>query len=205
MNGEPKDGYEQVFRLLQNQPIDVATDIFERIRHGSNVLDVLRYVQYGSLRYQLSLVPDTTFQYVSPHLVDMMPLFQGPFNPYLDSKLYKSLDISPRPTLPSTSSSIPNHEAIYSIPYPGTRIEDARLTSRHSKPALWTSISSDDAFVRRLLETYFLYEFPFWPCFQKDFFLDDMSAGIEDHCSSFLVNVILTAGCVSCALSDTSS
>jgi hypothetical protein len=124
----------------------------------------------------------------------MMPLFDGTDNPYLSSRLYHAL-----------SQEAPHHgidikeqtyNAIYHVPYPGARMYDPRMSPHTLRPSRWTSISDDDVFLVRLLEGYFLYEFPLWPCFHKDHFLDDMTAARTDYCSPLLVNAVLTAACV---------
>jgi len=189
------DGLEQVFSLLRSQPVDVAHKILTQIRRGADVHTILRYMEYGSLRLQLMLVPDTTFQFTSPYLADMMPLFGGIDNPYLNSRLYKALSIEAAHHGTDVADQI--EHAIYRVPYPGARIYDPRISPELLRPSRWTSVSSDNVFLTRLLEAYLLYEFPLWPCFHKDHFLDDMAAGRTDYCSPLLVNSILTAACVS--------
>jgi hypothetical protein len=158
---------------------------------------VLRFIEYGNLRLQLKLVPDTTYQFTSPYLVDMLPLSAETDNPYLGSKLYSALfaETQAAHELPETEEQ--TREANYRIPYSGARIYDMRISPESLKPSKWTSISSNDVFLTQLLECYFLYEFPLWPCFHKDHFLDDMAAGRNDYCSSLLVNSIFTTACVS--------
>jgi hypothetical protein len=141
------------------------------------------------------LVPGTTYQFTSPYLADMMPLFDGTDNPYLTSRLYKAL--SHETPHHGTEIHEQTYRAIYHVPYHGARMYDPRMSPDSLRPSRWTSISDDDAFLTRLLECYFLYEFPLWPCFHKDHFLDDMTTGKTDYCSPLLVNAILTAGCVS--------
>jgi hypothetical protein len=195
MRAQSSDDLERVFALLRSQPVDIANEIFTQIRRGSDVQTTLRYIEYGSLRLQLMLIPDTTFQFTSPYLADMMPLFGGIDNPYLSSRLYKALSSESRATHHGAEIEEQRREAVYRVPYPGARIYDTRISPEKLKPSRWTSISTDDVFLTRLLEGYFLYEFPLWPCFHKDHFLDDMTAGNSDYCSSLLVNAILTAAC----------
>ncbi|KAA8611295.1 Zn(2)-C6 fungal-type DNA-binding domain protein [Pyrenophora tritici-repentis] len=183
-------GLEQVFALLRSQPFHVAQQILIHIRRGTDIHSILRYVEYGSLRLQLMLVPDTTFQFTSPYLADMMPLFQGTDNPYLSSRLYQALSAEA-----SQQGTEAVEHAIYRVPYPGARIYDPRISPELLKPSKWTSVSSDHVFLTRLLEAYLLYEYPLWPCFHKDHFLGDMTSGRTDYCSPLLVNAILTAAC----------
>jgi hypothetical protein len=188
---------ERIFVHLQSQPLDIANEILRQIRLGADTQAVLRFVEYGSLRLQLMLVPDTTYQFTSPYLADMLPLFSRTDNPYLNSKLYRTMIAETQAAHRGLEIEEQLHEAVYHAPYSGARIYDMRISSEPLKPSRWTSISSDDVFLTRLLECYFLYEYPLWPCFHKDHFLDDMTAGRNDYCSPLLVNCILTAACVS--------
>ncbi|KAF2186137.1 hypothetical protein K469DRAFT_726495 [Zopfia rhizophila CBS 207.26] len=190
--------YEELYNLLQTRPDNVATEIFRRIRQGADVQSILRHVQDGDLLLQISLLPDTQYRSGVPLHADLKPLYRHANNPYLDSVLYRS-------TLGS-SPSVGQHtvvrdkitsdrESVYHTPYYDAQIIDARLNSATLKISNWTSISSDEKFLRKLLETYFLFEYPFYPFFHKDIFLDDMIAGRHDFCSSLLVNTILASAC----------
>jgi hypothetical protein len=179
---------------LRSQPLDVAHQLLAQLRRGTDVHTILRFIEYGSLRHQLMLVPDTTYQFTSPYLADMMPLFDGTDNPYLASRLYQAL--SHETAHHGTEIKEQTYHAIYHVPYPGVRMYDPQMSPDTLRPSKWTSISSDDVFLTRLLEAYFVYEFPLWPCFHKDHFLHDMTTGNTDYCSPFLVNAILTAACV---------
>lgn len=195
MQFHPHHALEHILAHLRSQPRGVAHDLLGQLRRGTDVHTVLRFIEYGSLRLQLMLVPDTTYQFTSPYLADMMPLFDDADNPYLTSRLYKAL--SQQTPHHGTEIREQTYHAIYHVPYPGARMYDPRVSPDLLKPSKWTSISDDDVFLTNLLEVYFLYEFPLWPCFHKDHFLDDMIAGRTDYCSPLLVNTILTAGCVS--------
>ncbi|KAF1945718.1 hypothetical protein EJ02DRAFT_396085 [Clathrospora elynae] len=186
---------EHIFVHLHSQPADVANEIFNRIRSGTDLSGLLRFIEYGNLRQQLMLVPNTSYQFTAPYLADMMPLFEGPYNPYMHSKLYTALlaESKAAPHGPEAKQQI--RDAVYHIPYPGARIYDNRISPQSLKPHRWTLVSADDVFLTRLLEGYFLYEFPLWPCFHKDHFLDDMTTMKNDYCSPFLVSAILTAAC----------
>ncbi|KAI4622139.1 hypothetical protein J4E83_004879 [Alternaria metachromatica] len=168
-----------IFAHLRSQPWHVAQDILTQLRRGTDERTLLRFLEYGSLRVQLKLVPDTTYQFTAPYLADMMPLFDGADNPYLASRLYKAL--SNETAHHGTDIQEQTDSAIYHVPYPGTRMYDPRMSPDTLRPSKWTSISDDDVFLTRLLEGYFLYEFPLWPCFHKDHFLDDMTAGRTDY------------------------
>jgi hypothetical protein len=161
---------------------------------------VLRFIDYGNPHPQLKLVLSTTYQFTSPYLADMLPLSAETHNPYLGSKLYSALFAETQAAHEPPETEEQTREANYPVPYSGARIYDMRISPESLKPFRWTSISSNDVFLTQLLECYFLYDFPLWPCFHKDHFLDDMAAGHNDYCSWLLVNSIFTTACVS--LSD---
>ncbi|RYO09559.1 hypothetical protein AA0119_g978 [Alternaria tenuissima] len=184
---------QRIFAHLRTQPWPIAHETLGLLRRGTDVHAVLRFLEYGSLRLQLMLVPDTTYQFTLPYLADMMPLFDSTDNPYLTSRLYKAL--SHETAHHSTEIQEHTYHAIYHVPYPGARMYDPRMSPESLRPSRWTPISHDDVFLIRLLEDYFLYEYPLWPCFHKDHFLDDMATGRNDYCSPLLVNAILTAAC----------
>ncbi|KAI4914966.1 hypothetical protein J4E90_005003 [Alternaria incomplexa] len=190
-----------IFAHLRSQPWHVAQDLLAQLRRGTDERSLLRFLEYGSLRVQLKLVPDTTYQFTAPYLADMMPLFGSADNPYLASRLYKAL--SNETAHHGTDIQEQTHSAIYHVPYPGARMYDPRMSPDTLRPSKWTSISDDDVFLTRLLEGYFLYEFPLWPCFHKDHFLDDMTAERSDYCSPLLVSAILTAACTPIYLGQT--
>ncbi|KAF5690745.1 NirA-like nitrate assimilation regulatory protein [Fusarium denticulatum] len=59
----------------------------------------------------------------------------------------------------------------------------------------WTCIIDDNKLLRKLLETYFMTEYTFYPAFHKNYFLEDMAAGRSDYCSSLLVHAALASAC----------
>ncbi|KAM3464249.1 hypothetical protein NHJ6243_002556 [Beauveria neobassiana] len=81
----------------------------------------------------------------------------------------------------------------YFIPHHAAELMDPRFGS--VKLSEWTAVTRDNAFLTHLLKIYFQFEFPFFPFFHKDYFLEDLIAGCEECCSSLLVNAILAAAC----------
>jgi hypothetical protein len=62
---------------------------------------------------------------------------------------------------------------------------------------MWTSVTSDDDLVRKLLGIYFQFEYPRNRFFAKEPFLDDLANGEMRFCSPLLVNAILANAAVS--------
>ncbi|KAL6710509.1 hypothetical protein ACN47E_008557 [Coniothyrium glycines] len=193
---ESRHGFEYIHRLLQSQSHEVAIQIFERIRQGSDIGSIIRFVQYGALRQHLSLVARPSACFASSYIDDVLPLLPREDNPYLGSKLHDFVVGVPNTSSGSPLTDRPPHdEASLHIPFPGARLYDERFANETLSLSRWTSISSDEHFLHGLLEAYFVYEFPFWPCLHMETFLEDLAAGSQENCSSFLINVILTAGC----------
>ncbi|KAI3578916.1 hypothetical protein IWW34DRAFT_805551 [Fusarium oxysporum f. sp. albedinis] len=65
----------------------------------------------------------------------------------------------------------------------------------HIDAQKWTCIIDDKSLLRKLLETYFMTEYTFYPAFQKNYFLEDMAAGRSKYCSSLLVHAVLASAC----------
>jgi len=59
----------------------------------------------------------------------------------------------------------------------------------------WTTVTSDEAFVEHLLALYFCWEYPTFASLSKEHFLEDFRNGNPRHCSSLLVNALLSIGC----------
>jgi hypothetical protein len=80
------------------------------------------------------------------------------------------------------------------MPYHAAEMIDPRLSS--VRAAKWTSVTTDNALVSKLLAVFLQYEYPRTRVFQKDLFLDDLVQGKTDFCSSLLVNCILANAAV---------
>ncbi|GAB1312659.1 Zn(2)-C6 fungal-type domain-containing protein [Madurella fahalii] len=187
---------EELYALLRTRDQTEVNEILRRLRAGSDVESILRYVRDGDLLLQLRLAPETRFRYCFPDFANWPTVFNDPEDPYLAAQL---LDIDPAmhtrsqiASLPSPplDTSIPPH--VYRMPYHAAQIADPRLAS--VRAARWTSVTTDDALVSRLLSLYLQFDYPTSPCFQKDLFLDDLARGSTGFCSSLLVNAILATG-----------
>lgn len=58
----------------------------------------------------------------------------------------------------------------------------------------WTTITSDDSVVQRLLALYFCWEYPVFAAFSKEHFIKDFCEGRARYCSPILVNALLALG-----------
>jgi hypothetical protein len=188
---------EQLVHALQVREEADATAIFGRLRQGANVESIVQHLRAGDVLTQIHLCPETRLRYDFPYRPQMPSALLIPNNPYLDSVIYKAAFITPETgllshsTLPHTD----NLTAPYLKPYMAATLADPRLDL--VKPSQWTSVSTDDDFLRDLLCQYFLYEYLFFSCFNKDLFLQDMLSGSTQFCSPLLVNPVLALACVS--------
>ncbi|KAK1757423.1 hypothetical protein QBC47DRAFT_155922 [Echria macrotheca] len=197
-----KTTYEQLFEFLQFKSDRDAKEIFRRIRAGADIHSILRYVNYGDPLVQLAVVPEARYRYEFPFVSEMPALLIRPDNPYLDSKVY---EFSLRPPLETkgqsnstTSSSSPEPVGDptlepYLKPFHAVTMLDPLLDA--VKPSKWTSVSSDDTLLRKLLHEYFVNEHECFTVFHKDFFLQDMANMRPRFCSQLLVNAVLCMGC----------
>ena len=142
---------------------------------------ILRQVRAGDL-LQLALVPDTRYQYEFPFISTMPAFLEIPDNPWLNSIVFE---------IASRQLQLPEAEHLspYLKPFHAVEMIDPRLSNIIASQ--WTSVTSNDQLVQRLLQAYFAGVYPTEPAFQKDYFLADMIAGRREFCSSSLINAVL--------------
>ncbi|KAH0531151.1 hypothetical protein TsFJ059_000019 [Trichoderma semiorbis] len=192
-------GLVDALRFRDQADVDA---VLRRLRQGHDVESIARQIQTGDLLLQMRLSPETRFRHVLPYRSQMPLQLLTAHNPYLDSSLYEATFASPESDMsmsipPSSSSSAlrrGEHRPQYLKPYVAASIVDPRLDA--VKPSEWTTVSSDDNLMRKLLSLYFFHEFSWLNCFHKDLFLEDMLSGSTRFCSSLLVNAVLTQACV---------
>jgi hypothetical protein len=126
---------------------------------------------------------------------------QTPTNPYLQSLVYEvtlNTTILSEPGRASLGSPVEDrYSPQYLKPFLAATLVEPKLDA--VRPSKWTEVSKDDELMRSLISTYFLNEYQWYPCFQKDDFLEDMRSGSTRYCSSLLVNTVLAFACVSLA------
>ncbi|GAM83830.1 hypothetical protein ANO11243_018200 [Dothideomycetidae sp. 11243] len=193
--------YEELFHFIRALPERQAIDIYRRMRAGFDVDTLVAQIRGGDLVLQLAVAPESRFRYQFPYRTEM-PDDLKVDNPYLDCLLYEATSLLPSESL-STSAPLSSLNSVigdaanwtvYLRPFHAARTVDPRIID--VKPSLWTTISTDDSFMRGLLEGFFLSEYALASAFQKDYFLEDMAARRNDFCSSMLVNVVLAYSCV---------
>ncbi|KNB19215.1 hypothetical protein FOXG_16637 [Fusarium oxysporum f. sp. lycopersici 4287] len=168
-----------------------GTDILRRIQSGHDVESILDHIQRADLLKQAHVVPDRYYQYEFPYRREMPSFLIQEGNQYLDSWLYK---YSLSETRIQDSDNPPTeYPIIYEAPYHAAEMVEPRLD--HIDARKWTCIIDDNSLLRKLLETYFMTEYTFYPAFQKNYFLEDMAAGRSKYCSSLLVHAVLASAC----------
>jgi hypothetical protein len=168
------------------------------LRSSDDVAAVLRYVRDGDLLLQQSLTPESRYRYELPYLSPWIRLFRDPIDPYLDSPIFETpFQELGNQNWRGNPSALPkpSNYFVYQIPYHAAEVIDARLQSVNVRT--WTRVSVSNTKFAKLLSLYLQFEYPIFPFFQKDIFLDDLVAGEQNFCSSLLVNAILATACVS--------
>jgi hypothetical protein len=192
-------------KALQVKDEDEALGIFQRLRRGSRVDDVVGHLQAGERLLQVYTTPEAKVKFEFPYRTQIPTALLTPNNPYLTSVIYQSVSSTSGegPTSQEatgshdsgmSSSDTSRYESPYSKPYGVAVIVDSRLNK--VMPTLWTAVLADDHYMRMLLALYFQYEHQFFSCFHKDLFLDDMVSGATTFCSELLVNAVLALACV---------
>ncbi|KEQ68599.1 hypothetical protein M436DRAFT_58083, partial [Aureobasidium namibiae CBS 147.97] len=189
-----KQPNQELFEYLRSSDACHANNVFQRIRSGHDLENILSFIESGDLRKQLDLQPETRFRYELPYVKHMPPELVIN-NQYLDTLLHDTAslrltDSESREARPSMS--LP--QIVYLRPFHAAHVIDPLIES--AKPSLWTSVCQDDDIMRRLLRNHFLCEFNFMSALQKDLFLENMNGQHGEFCSSLLVNAVLAYACV---------
>ncbi|KAF2692176.1 hypothetical protein K458DRAFT_286529, partial [Lentithecium fluviatile CBS 122367] len=188
-----RTAHGELVDLLQTLPESDAFEILRRIRAGENAEGIVRHVQEGNLLMELSVVPETRLRYQFPYIANMPSALLTPENKYLSSLLYEAIQAGSPSNEAAPAQSL-LEQSPYAKPIHAARMIDPLL--EQAKASEWTSVSTNDRLMRRLLEEYFVNEHPWELVIHKDYFLEDLSTGKTDFCSSLLVNALLAKACV---------
>lgn len=195
---EKNANYKELYHVLSSRSQREATDILNRLRSGGDVESLVRYIKSGDILLQLFAEPETRYRYHLGDCLRILSFLKTPNNPYLNSLVYKS-NFGPTFSITQYGSdpmaSTTERLRMYDTPFHTVQLVDPKLNA--VEPSKWTAVISDDVLLRKLLEIYFIYEYPSFPFFHKDYFLDDMAIGRTRFCSSLLVNSVLASACVS--------
>lgn len=193
---ESQANYAELVQLLKTRPLNEAQQVFFRIRSGEDIGHIVRHVRHGDLLLQMRTSPENRFRYSFSDLMDPPPLFIDPDNPYTKSPIFQPSITNLQDAEPERSPrSRLKFQHIYEIPYQGVSLIDSRLDSIDA--SFWTSVTSDNALVAKLVSLYLLTDYCCYGSFNKDLFLDDLVACRKTFCSQLLVNAICAAGMVS--------
>ncbi|KAI0845263.1 hypothetical protein F5Y00DRAFT_265794 [Daldinia vernicosa] len=186
--------YEDLFGILRSRPDEEIAQVLQRLRMGEDAQTIVKAVQDGDLLLQLSLKPELRFRYEFPYLREMPPFLNQWYNPYLQSTVYEKTSTQshqPQTYIEILRDVAEESQKMYLAPYHTVELVDPRISSMDVSS--WTTVSSDNPMLRILLQIYFVFIYPFHPCFHKDLFLDDMFIGSKRFCSHLLVNAVLGA------------
>ena len=134
--------------MLRARPEVEAQVIMARIRTRADASPILRQIWEGDILVQLALVSETRYRYEFPFIKEMPVDLQRVNNAYLNSLVYEW-------TLTGAGS-----------PF--------RLPPVVLRNARWADLRPYHV-MRKLVAAYFMYGSQLFICFQKDYFLEDMS------------------------------
>ncbi|KAL7626163.1 hypothetical protein AAE478_002933 [Parahypoxylon ruwenzoriense] len=189
--------YEELFDILKTKSETESLEILRRIRSGADVGSILRHAKDGDLLIQLSLAPETRRRYEFPYATEMPASILVSDNLYLRSFVYETTFRAPPSYSFSQNPQLQGYDDDrYLKPYHAAQVIDPNFDN--VDVSKWTTVSSDDQLLRRLLNSYLYYQHPWTAAFHMNYFLRDMTTGRKRFCSSLLVNAILAAACHMC-------
>ncbi|KAL9488234.1 hypothetical protein ACSS6W_000511 [Trichoderma asperelloides] len=197
---EKTTSFQEIFSTLQSCSDRDAMNMFNLVRQGVDPKYLLKQMKECDFVFQLAVVPETRRRYQFPYLPTMPIRLQTPDNPYLKSVLYETVFLRPDDESSDGSSAsssadtqLGRHHNVYMRPYHAAEVIDPLIDL--VKPSKWTAVIADDRLMRTLLRAYLLHEYPTFPVFHKDIFLQAMINNDKRFCSSLLVNALLAEAC----------
>ncbi|KAL7952129.1 hypothetical protein V8C42DRAFT_306225 [Trichoderma barbatum] len=185
--------YEEFYEAIQNMPAKDSQSIFRLIRRGADINTVVRQIKEGSLLLQLSVAPETRRRYEFPFVATMPAALLISNNSYLRSLIYEAIIYDKNQQQlslawePSSRTGSPQY--VYTQPYHSAEIVNTRLSA--VDVSRWTTVTVDNELMRIMLHSYFLHEYTSYTIFQKDIFIQALTDGNKQFCSSLLVNALL--------------
>jgi hypothetical protein len=189
---ERRTAQDELYEMMQTMSETDAAEIFHRVRSGATADAIVRHVNEGNLVLELSVVPPRLTRFQFPYITSVPPKLHG--SRYFCSHVFHAVQAVDWPS-PADKLNLIARQSNYTTPFFAAEIADPLLSK--AKPSIWTRVSSNDVLLRKLLEAYFMFEYPWEYIFQKDYFLEDMIYGANKYCSSLLVNAVLAKACVS--------
>lgn len=197
--------FKELYQYINAGPESQANDIVRRIRIGADVGSIVRQIHDGDL-LQPSLGPETRLRFEFPHRTEMPATIQMSNNEYLGSIMYEAVCAEDR--LPTEGGDEKQqqrwHDELdalakryppqYLRPYHVAKLVDPRLG--RVDVTKWTVVITDNKLFISMLSAYLLQEYPGFPVFHKDTFLQALVDGDRRFCSPLLVNALMAEACV---------
>lgn len=206
---EKSSALESLLHTIQNANEDEASEVFRRLRSGTDVQMVADQVQAGRLLSGVRRVSEYGSSGDGESSRDPRhPLLQLNFQ---DDQIHPSLGgtdhHSVHPTISQEGAS-PSLESAFSMQdrtfgmVKGAEVKATHATTSHHTEFLishvqkpWSTVVQDDDTLEHLVELYFTWQHSFFQSFPEHLFRKDMASGSTKYCSSMLINAICAAGC----------
>lgn len=177
---------------------------------GATAASLLGQARDGEVLLRSFSVPEPRLRYEFPYRAGMPLGIQRSSSPYLSSYMYEAIsaedhlehgtgqtdeqDLKRQYRVQELARRYPPQ---YLRPYHAAKLVDARLDA--VDVTRWTMVITDNELFVDLLSAYLLREYPEFPVFHKDTFLQALVDGDQRFCSPLLVNAIMAQACVSLA------
>ena len=198
--------FKRLYQYLKTCSESQTHDIVRRIRTGTDVGAIVRQIQVGDPLLQIPLVPETSLRFEFPYQTEMPATLQRSDNEYLGSVMYEA--ICAEGHLPAEGEDKQRQQRCqdeldvlakrypppYLMPYHTANLVDPRLGM--ADVTRWTHVITDNKLFVSMLSAYLLQEYPGFPVFHKDTFLQGLVHNDGRFCSPLLVNALMAEACV---------
>lgn len=145
--------YEELYRILQSMSEEQSVNALKRIRTRRDVHAVLRELRQADILLQLKTVPEDRLRYNFPFYQAMPTFILNSNNPYLRSPIYETPFALPSHGSPAGTTDDTPFSGPYMRPFSAADVFDPLIDK--APVSNWTTVSSDNVLLRRLLKTYF--------------------------------------------------
>lgn len=174
---------------------------------GATVGSMVSRFRNGDLLVQESSAPVTMLRFRFPYRDEMPVAIQRSESEYVRSVMFEAVHAGSLLSTEGEGKQLQQRRPLHEL-YPlSKRFPPQYLMSYHSAklvdPRLemvnvtrWTHVISDNTLFVSMLSAYLLQEYPGFPVFHKDTFLQALVDGDRTFCSPLLVNALMAEACV---------
>ncbi|KAF2098612.1 hypothetical protein NA57DRAFT_56266 [Rhizodiscina lignyota] len=180
---EERTALESMLRTLQTDSEDAASEIFRRLRTGTDLYTLAHQVHASKALTEVGAAASSGSPSSTLSRLDQY------------EQLVRAITFSTPTELEEIAFRLVKSTGSHNALPPSADPERSETPRLHTYQR-WTSITHDEGFIEHLFLIYFSWQHTFFQNFPEELFRADYASGQTAYCSSLLVNSICAAGCL---------